>query len=183
MGLTLTLLGKSAERWQVRVELEPDYHPAALTVALWSEADRPLGPAVIVTTGTNRCMVADLRGPQRLPPGTCIVATVDTVDGTTETFFQNVDPRRGLHAFLHADARISMESDPKGAPLTTREIINLGRRFPWLCGCSSAGQEPAEEAGEPSEANEDDDLVSMLKREFDLNEEDIPDDLRSRIRT
>lgn len=176
MGLSMTFLGRCADRWRVRVELAPGFTPRALTVGLWNEAGRPLGPAVVVPLDPSGAHEAELRGPPALPAGSRVVATADDDDGGTHQYVLGLDTRRGLHAFLHADARLRIETDPAGSALSRKEKARLGRHFPWLLDCCTP-PEPSEARG-----GGDDDLLDMLRKEFDVDPDDVSDALLDELR-
>jgi hypothetical protein len=169
MALTLTFLGRSCDRWRVRVDVEPAVDVRSLTVSLVSERGRPLGPAVVAPGDVGSCWTAELRGPVTLPPGT-VVRAVGEVDGAWVEKDVGVDQRRGLHAFLHADGRLPLDNEPVGAAVTRKEAIRLGRLFPWVCGCP------------PRQAPMQDALAEMLCREFDVDPADIDDEVLGELR-
>ena len=108
--------------------------------------------------------------PPQLPPGT-VARAVAELDGCVVAGEVGVDARRGMHAFLHADARLPLENDPKGAAMTAREATRLGAVFPWVCGCPSDVPGP----------DGDDDLDAML-REFDIDPADLNEALLGAFR-
>lgn len=184
MGLSLTFLGRNADRWRVRVVCDEGFEPLGLTVALMSESGRLLGPAVVVPRGTRGCMTAELRGPTPLPLGTLMVATADTQEGATFQVAVPVDTRRGLHAFLHADGRLPLETNPSGSALSRRELTKLAVRFPWVKPCCEGAEGAAVGGGgaHSSPQQEDaDQLRAMLQNEFDIDPEDIPDELTDEL--
>ncbi|MFN7145810.1 MAG: hypothetical protein ACK4YP_18690, partial [Myxococcota bacterium] len=63
MDLKLTFLGRAANRWRVRVELPYGFQPRGLTVGLWGEDDKPLGPAVVAPPGVDGVWDAEVSGP------------------------------------------------------------------------------------------------------------------------
>jgi len=178
-SLKLTLLGRSADRWKVRVELGEGFHPTGLTVALVTESGRCLGPLVVIPPTSGRCFVAEVRGPETMPPGTVIEATVDTEEGETLHTTLGVDPRNGLHAFLHADGRLPLESNPVGTALSRKELQRLATHFPWVRGCCTKAEEA--DAAPPEEEGSDP-LVDMLKNEFDIDPDDLDDELLEALR-
>lgn len=169
MALTLTFLGRVADRWRVRVALPDGVRPRGLTVGLWDESGQLLGPVVVAPEDAGSCWVAELRGPCQLPPGTLVRATLDTEDGFTVEEDLGVDPRKGLHAFLHADGRLPVQSAPTGAALSGRETAALARYFPWICACPT---------GAPAE---DDDLAELLSA-FGVDAADLSEELRATLR-
>lgn len=168
MTVSLTFLGRICDRWRVRVELGEPRAVRGLTVSLVAENGRVLGPSVVAPQDIGSCWVADLRGPPHLPPGTVVRATADGEWGVlTEEI--GVDPRRGLHAYLHADARLPLEGKPRGAALSDRETTLLGRIFPWMCGCG------------PAAAAKDDEVEALL-REMGVDPGDVDPDLVAELR-
>ncbi len=132
MDLKLTFLGRVANRWRVHVDLPPGFRPRGLTVGLWGEDDKPLGPAVVAPPGVEGAWEAELAGPTPLPPGTLVRCMADVDGGSPMVYWLGVDRRRGLHAFLHADGRLPVESECAGAALATREVDRLANAFPWV---------------------------------------------------
>lgn len=170
MPLSLTFLGRTCDRWRVRVEAGACRELAGLTVSLVTESGRALGPSVVAPEGAGPCWIAELRGPPQLPPGT-VVRAVAEVDGSVIAKEVGVDPRRGLHAFLHADARLPVETEVKGAALTAREANRLGKVFPWVCGC-----------GPPAGADAGGDDLDAMLREFDIDPADLDEALLGALR-
>lgn len=171
MRLKLAFLGRMNDRWRVRVELAHPGRHAGLTVGLWSESGHLLGPVVVAPEEVERCWVAELRGPCHLPPGTQVRATLDMEDGESFEECLGVDARRGLHAFLHADGILPLENAPRGSGVTAREQVKLGRVFPWVCNC-----------GLPEPPPVDDPLLNLLRTEFDVDPDDLSDELLASLR-
>ncbi|MDP2308328.1 MAG: hypothetical protein Q8P18_20075 [Pseudomonadota bacterium] len=183
MDLELTFLGRSAGRWRVRVDLPPGLCLRGLTVGLWGEDDKPLGPAVVAPAGTVGVWEAEVAGPAPLPPGALVRCMADFGEHSCCVYWLSVDRRRGLHAFLHADGRLPVESDCVGSALSLKEIARLARAFPWVrpeppaaaaCGARrTVAQALAEDLGEDSLSPE---LRDLLKDEFgvDVDAEDDP---------
>jgi hypothetical protein len=184
MDLKLTFLGRSAGRWRVRVDLPPGLVPRGLTVGLWGEDDKPLGPAVVAPAGTIGAWEAEVAGPVPLPPGTLVRCMADLDDHASCVYWLGVDRRRGLHAFLHADGRLPVESDCAGAALGLKEIARLARAFPWVrpdppavvgCGAKrTVAQALAEDLGEETLSPE---LRDLLKDEFGVDVDAEDDEL------
>ena len=170
MALSLTFLGRGFDRWRVRVDAGVCRSLAGLTVSLVNEQGRAIGLPVVAPEEAGRCWVAELSGPAQLPPGT-VVRAVAEQDGCVVASEVGVDARRGMHAFLHADARLPLESDPKGTAMTAREASRLGAVFPWVCGC------PSDVPGPDGE----DELDAML-REFDIDPADLNEALLGALR-
>ena len=99
-------------------------------------------------------------------------AVGDGADGTLYEVELGVDLRHGLHAFLHADGRLSLGANLKGETLTRGQARRLGQIFPWACGC-----EPA-----PSRAECPEKLAELL-REFDVDPAELDDELIQRMRS
>ncbi|MDP2315653.1 MAG: hypothetical protein Q8P41_22335 [Pseudomonadota bacterium] len=193
MDLKLTFLGRAAGRWRVRVDMPPEFRPSGLTVGLWGEDDKPLGPAVVAPAGIDGVWEAELAGPVTLPPGTLVRCMADMEDGTPVVYWLGVDRRRGLHAFLHADGRLPVESDSSCAALAAKEIVRLARAFPWVrpdpppptapCGARRTVAEAlAAELGEDTLSPE---LRDLLKDEFgvDVDAEEEEDDILDFIKS
>lgn len=104
-----------------------------------------------------------------MPPGTVVRCTVDVDGGPALVLEQQVDRRRGLHAFLHADALLPVSSDARPSVLDKRSVGRLTRVFPWL-------------SPTPPEPCCDDDLLQMLKDEFDVDPDDVDDALVDQLR-
>lgn len=192
IGVSLTFLGQLRERWRVRVELAPGFRPRGLTVGLVSEAGRSLGPVVVMPEDVGCCWVADLRGPCPLPPGAKVVATADLCGGGMLVQDVCVDARRGLHAFLHGDGRLPLETDPVPEPLDKRDLSRLAAAFPWIAACGGPAAGPsvidtvgacAERpvAGDAATAAEDD-LLDMLREDFGVDVDDLDEDVLDALR-
>lgn len=191
IGVSLTFLGQLRERWRVRVELAPGFRPRGLTVGLVSEAGRSLGPVVVMPEDVGCCWVADLRGPSPLPPGAKVVATADLCGGGMLVQDVCVDARRGLHAFLHGDGRLPLETDPVPEPLDKRDLSRLAAAFPWIAACGGPTRTPAvDEApagpprampGDESTAAESE-LLDMLRKDFDVDVDDLDDEVLHSLR-
>ena len=175
MDLKLTFLGRiahkcapsAASRWRVRVELPGGFRPLGLTVGLWGEDDKPLGPAVVAPGGVGGAWEAELAGPVPLPPGTMVRCVADVGTAAPLVYWLGVDERTGLHAFLHADARLPVGSTAKGRVIEEKELSKLAKAFPWL---APAHAPCPDVAAEPEIS---DDLKDLLRDEFgvDLDEE------------
>ncbi len=168
MALSLTFLGRSCDRWRVRVDAGACTSLAGLTVSLVNEQGRAIGLPVVAPEEAGRCWDAEIMGPAQLPPGT-VVRAVAELDGCMVEEEVSVDARRGMHAFLHADARLPLENDPRGSAMTARESALLGKVFPWVCGCATDVPSP------------EDDLDAML-REFDIDPADLDEALLGALR-
>lgn len=171
--LKLTFLGRVANRWRIRVELPPGMRPRGLTVGLWNEDGRALAPSVVAPAGVTDVFEAELGGPCSLPAGAEVRCIADLDDGEPILVVLGLDRRRGLHAFLHADQRISVEPLPPGAAVSRSEMLRLSAAFPWLCPHPPAA--PAERGAAAS-------VLDMLKDDFDVDVEDMSDDLRDMMR-
>ncbi|MFZ5476098.1 MAG: hypothetical protein ACOZNI_04930 [Myxococcota bacterium] len=164
MDLKLTFLGRVANRWRVRVEVPEGLRLRGLTVGLWGEDGRPLGPAVVAPHGLGSAFEAELSGPCPLPAGAQVRCVADVEDIQPIEQSIGVDRRHGIHAFLHADQKLQLDPVPAGAAVTRAETRRLASVFPWMCrGAPAAEVEPAAS-----------DLRSMLK---DLGVEDVDEEL------
>jgi hypothetical protein len=173
MELELTFLGRVANRWRVRVALAGGFRPRGLTVGLWGEDDKPLGPAVVAPADVEGMWEAELAGPATLPPGTLVRCMADVDGGAPVVQWLGVDRRRGLHAFLHADGRLPVDSSATGAALDAKEVARLARAFPWVRP-EPPSPMPTEAAAAPAE---DDGLTpelrALLRDEFGVDDADL----------
>lgn len=175
MDPKLTFLGRMAQkcaptgssRWRVRVELPLGFRPVGLTVGLWGEDDKPLGPAVVAPAGVDGLWEAELAGPMALPPGTMVRCVADVDAPAPVVYWLAVDERVGLHAFLHADARLPVGSVAKGRAVEAKELTRLAGAFPWL----QPARAPC--AGSVADPDIPEELKDLLREEFgvDLDEE------------
>lgn len=175
MDLKVTFLGRAANRWRARVDLPPGARPLGLTVGLWGEDGRPISPTVVVPAGCASGFVAELAGPAELPPGTHVRAFADMEDGTLLEGQVGVHRRTGLHAFLHGDLNLHLTPAPNGAALNRVELARLARVHPWVAPDAPSAPEsrspPAPPAGLPE------DVLDMLRHDFDVDVDDMDDDL------
>jgi hypothetical protein len=172
MDLKLTFLGRVANRWRVRVDVPAGLAPRGLTVGLWGENDAPLGPAVVAPPGVAGVWEVEVAGPCPLPPGTLIRCVADIEESAPMVLWLGVDRRRGLHAFLHADGRLPVESSGVAAALGRREVERLAVAFPWIQ--PPPCQAPASnEVAQPAEEEEDTslppDVREMLRDDFGVD--------------
>lgn len=182
-NIGFAFLGKHENRWRIKVDL--DFSPEALTVGLVSEDGRCLGPAMVVPPGGPDFLL-ELSGPCQLPTGALVRCVVDTTCGSWMQEFP-VDARRGLHAFLHADGRLPVDSSAEGVGLERGEIRRLARVLPWLGGPrkkESKGWEPAAAPQEPSPSPTGcpDDLLQMLKEDFGVEVDEMEEDFLESLR-
>ena len=168
--LKLTFLGRVESRWRVRVDLPCGHDVAGITLGLVAEDGRLLGPQMVASGGEESCFIAELGGPCLLPPGTVVRCVADYADGRSEEATVRLDRRSGLHAFLHADARLPVLSRVTGESLTRNERRRFGGSYPWVSVCDTCVDPAAK-----------DDLLSMLKDEFDVDPDDLDDDLRAML--
>lgn len=190
MDLELTFLGRSAGRWRVRVDLPPGLCPSGLTVGLWGEDDKPLGAAVVAPAGTTGAWEAEVAGPVPLPPGALVRCMADFEENNSCVYWLGVDRRRGLHAFLHADGRLPVDSDCTGTALSIKEVARLAQAFPWVrpepppvaeCGTRRTVAEAlAEDLGEDTLSPE---LRELLKDEFGVDVDAEDDELLDFIKS
>lgn len=177
MDLELTFLGRVANRWRVRVELPTGFRPRGLTVGLWGEDDKPLGPAVVAPEGVDGVWEAELAGPMPLPPGTLVRCMADVEGASPMVYWLGVDRRRGLHAFLHADGRLPVESSAAGAALDAKEVAQLAAAFPWVRPAAppraECGAVEADEPGFPEDDGIAPELRQLLREEFGVDDADM----------
>lgn len=182
MELKLTFLGRTAgsaapaaARWRVRVELPCGVRPLGLAVGLWGENDAPLGPTVVAPHGFEGPWEPELAGPSPLPPGTMVRCVADIEASAPLVYWLGLDARRGLHAFMHADARLPVVSTATGRAVGSDERARLAVAFPWLQGRGVAS-EPDAEADEPGARADDPslppDLKDLLRDEFGVDLDD-----------
>lgn len=164
----LTFLGRIESRWRVRVDLPPGAVVTGLRVGLVGDDGRRLGPQLVAPGGQESCFIAEVKGPCTLPHGTVIEAVADLLGGGESRALLAVDRRRGLHAFLHADGRLPVQSQAEFESLTRREQARLGQHVPWLGRCEACSTAPG--GGQ-------DDLLAMLREEFDVDPAELDDDL------
>lgn len=166
--MTLTFVGRADNRWQVRVDVPCERAISGLTLALYGEEGRPLGPLVVQPVSGGGTFTVDLRGPCSLPPGTVVRCVADIEGGGAIEETLPVDRRRGLHAFMHADARLPLSSRVRGEGFSNGERRRLQGAFPWLAACEAAEAPPPVAETEP-------DLVSLLRDEFgvDVGDEEL----------
>jgi hypothetical protein len=142
-------------------------------VGLWGEDGKPLGPSVVAPPCLTDVWDAELAGPSQLPPGTQVRCIADLEGEAPRVCWLGVDRRRGLHAFLHADGRLPLESTCAGAALARREVARMARAFPWLlpapgCCVPTVTPDPKPEIAP--------DLRDMLKDEFGVDVDAMDDD-------
>ncbi len=175
----LSLLGRLGPRWQVRVELPGAGGVGGLTVGLCDADGRPLAPGVVcpVPEGAERphVLIVEVGGPARLPAGTVLQCLVD---GAAPACVRvGVDRRRGVHAWLHADARLEVPSDaPPTRALSTEARGALARAWSCVAAEDAASVPPSAEAP-PEDA--DGSLLDMLRDEFGVDVDDMAEDLRA----
>jgi hypothetical protein len=174
VDLKLTFLGRVANRWRVRVEVPEGLRLRGLTVGLWGEDGRPLGPAVVAPQGLGADFEAELAGPCPLPAGAQVRCVADVEDVQPIEQSIGLDRRHGLHAFLHADLRLDLLPVPKGAAVTREESRRLARAFPWISREPPAAAEPPVVDAVATSPAPAEDLRSMLK---DLGVEDVDEEL------
>jgi hypothetical protein len=184
MDLKLTFLGRVASRWRVRVELPLGFRPRGLTVGLWGEDDKPLGPAMVAPAGTDRVWDVELAGPSPLPPGTLVRCMADVDGGAPMVYWLGVDRRRGLHAFLHADGRLPVDSDCVGSALGPKDIARLAAAFPWVrAEAPTVDAAPEDDGAHDGPSAADDGLTpelrAMLREEFGVDDDDLLDFMKS----
>jgi len=170
--LKLTVLDRVDMRWQVQLELSPALPVRGLTVGLVAEDGRPLGPAVVAHPGESGLVELSVRGPCTLPPGTVARVTLDIEGQPAVTHDLVVDRRRGLHAWLHADGALPLESTAELQALSSSEARRLARAWCWL------GQPEPEE---PDCGCAPDDMKSLL-RDCGVDVDDLSPELAEQLR-
>ena len=134
--MTVTFLGRSQSRWRVRVDLAEVEDASALTIGLVDESGRELGPAMVAPAPVERCCLVELNGPADLPPGTVVRCVADRSAGPPLQEEVGVDARRGLHAYLNADARLPLISRAEFQAVEGEDYERLVSVLPWLrAGC------------------------------------------------
>ncbi len=143
--MKLTALDRVDTRWRMQFDLSSQLAVRGLTIGLVAEDGRPLGPAVVAQADGSGVVSADVRGPCTLPPGTVARVVLDLEGEPPVVHELLVDRRRGLHAWMHADARLEVGSTAEVAPLAASDARALARVFCWLspeesaeaadCGC------------------------------------------------
>ncbi|MEN9785363.1 MAG: hypothetical protein RLZZ299_627 [Pseudomonadota bacterium] len=179
----LTLLNRLGARWHVRVELPTAAGIGGLTVGLYDADGRPLGPGVVcpVPDAAEAPHVWDVEvgGPARLPAGTVLQCLVD-VDGREAACVRvGVGRRRGVHAWLHADARLDVPSD---TPSTRALSAEARKALAHAWSCLAVDPEAAPSGGEPdlppAEGEADGSLLDLLRDEFGVDVDEMAEDLR-----
>ncbi len=186
--MTLTFLGRCDNRWRVRVDLPAGVEVEGLTLALVGEDGRALGPLVVAPIDGASTYTFDLRGPCDMPPNTVVRCVADLVGGGALADVLVLDRRRGLHAFMHADARLPLESKSRGEGLSNTERRRLGAAFPWLVGCPEGvvAEHSVPEAEADPEFSPDPglspDILSMLRDDFGVELDETDADLTGVVR-
>lgn len=161
-------LGKHETRW--RVSLELGFCPRGVTMGLVSEDGKPLGPAQVAPPEGQRSFTVELSGPCQLPAGAVVRCVIDTECGLWTKDFP-IDQRRGLQAFLYADARLPVESSEPIRALSGEERGRLSELLPWLARAPEA----------PGCCGGGDDVLGML-REVGVDVDELEDGLREALR-
>lgn len=160
MSLKFTFLGRNKNRWRIRLECPVPVR--GVTAGLMAEDGRPLGPAVVMPGSALRVFEMELRGPCALPAGTVVRCTADPLEGPTLVDDFPTHARQGLHAFLHADVRLPVESIGKWGEIGKAERKQLSRLLPWLAPA------PAPKDFDCPDSL-DKDLLRMLREDFDVD--------------
>lgn len=154
-------------------------------MALVGEDGRALGPLVVQPIDGATTYTFDLRGPCDMPPGTVVRCVADVEGGGAIEEVLVIDRRRGLHAFLHADARLPVTSKARGEGLSRTERRRLAAAFPWVCTNAVPADPPP--VVTPIEPNEDPtlspDVLSMLRDDFGVELDEIDEDLTGLLRS
>lgn len=163
-------------RWRLHLELPSGLALSGLTAGLLTEDGRPLGPAVVSPVPDGSEIVVDVRGPCSLPQGTVVRVTLDVVGESPITHDLLVARRRGLHAWLHADAKLSVESSHKLEGLTLSHRRQLASEWCWVApatdelgGCAPCGESLPDE-------------MADLLRDMGVDVEEISSELRDQLR-
>lgn len=167
--LALTFLGRCGERWRVRVDAPAGAVARGVTLGLADADGRPLGPAV-VGPAEFATWVADLRGPAVLPSDAHVRATMDGPDGAPLEQTTLVRARRGVAAWLHADAQLELCTRQAPEPLSRKEATRVARGF-GLCACDP----PRPQAEVPP------DLADLLA-DFDVDADALDADVLSTLK-
>jgi hypothetical protein len=128
---------------------------------------------VVAPADVGTCFEAELGGPNQLPAGTQVRCVADVEGGEPVRAAVGVDRRRGLHAFLHADARLPAEPMPTGCALAQADAERLARVFPWVC----PAREEARAEPPPGEPGLPEDLLAMLRDDFDVDVDEMSDEV------
>ena len=163
-------------RWRLHLELPGGVLLSGLTAGLLTEDGRPLGPAVLAQAPEGTELVVDVRGPCSLPQGTVLRVTLDVVGESPITHDLLVARRRGLHAWLHADAKLTVESDHQLVGLTHGNRRLLANEWCWIA-------PPGDEMGANSACVDalPDDMADLL-RDMGVDVEEISSELRDQLR-
>lgn len=161
-------LGKRETRW--RVQLDLSFCPRGVTMGLVSEDGKPLGPAQVAPPEGQRSFTVELSGPCQLPAGSVVRCVIDTECGIWTKDFP-IDQRRGLQAFLHADARLPVDSSEPIRALSQAERGRLAELMPWLIRAPEA----------PGCCGGGDDVLGML-REVGVDVDEMDAELRDALR-
>ncbi len=172
--MKLTVLDRQDMRWRLQLELSPTLPIRGLTVGLVGEDGRPLGPAVVAQPAPGGLVEVNVRGPCTLPPGTVARVTLDIEGEPAVTHELVVDRRRGLHAWLHADGDLPVDSPGELQALSASEMRKLSRAWCWL-GVPEAVA-PAPDCGCPPDA-----MIDLL-RDCGVDVDDISPELAEQLR-
>jgi hypothetical protein len=171
MALELALLKRCEKRWRVGLNLH-NTAVSTLTIGLVSEDGRCLGPAVVTRPGASDELVVELSGPCTLPGGARLRCILDTPSGSS-TEELCLDPRQGLHAYLHGDGQIPVESTETGVAISKEALCRLSAALPWLYRKPA----PSKNCGCPEE-----ELLSMLKDDFGVELDEEEDEFLKSLR-
>jgi hypothetical protein len=138
----LEVVGRHDMRWRLRVDVPGDIRVSSALVGLVGEDGHPLGPAVVAGPVERGSFTVDVRGPCALPPGAVARVTLDVAGEEPITHDLLLAERRGLHAWLRADARLPVESRAEFADLSRTERRRLAAVWCWLEEQEASGAVP-----------------------------------------
>jgi hypothetical protein len=170
--LRLELVGRFDNRWKLRLELPPGVPLSSITVGLVDETGRNLGAAVVEQGPFGAVAEVAVRGPCSLPAGTRAQVILQVEGEGSVVHHLRVARRSGLHAWLHADARLPLESRAEFADLSNSERRRLGDALCFLvpasaaeagCGCEESVVDPVSSPTPPPKKGcVADDLMDLL---------------------
>jgi hypothetical protein len=163
-------------RWRSTLELPAGVPLSGLTVGLLSDDGRPLGPAVVAPVPEGSEVVVDVRGPCSLPQGATLRVTIDVSGEGPVTHDLRVARRRGIHAWLHADSCLSVESSGKFVGLSLAQRRLAGKEWCWL---APADDEPG---CTPCASESLPDEMAELLRDFGVDVDELSPELAGQLK-
>lgn len=160
-------------RWRLHLELPSGVALSGLTAGLLTEDGRPLGPAVVTPAPDGTEVTVDVRGPCTLPQGTVARITLDIVGESPIAHDLLVASRRGFHAWLHADTKLSVESEGKLEGLTSAHRRALAAEWCWMA------PDPATHS--PCNESVPDEMADLL-RDLGVDVDEISPEVREQLR-